>query len=1028
MFDLIESFEVEYAPTSIKKWRSKRTGLEMVYINQPSPIVNGYFTVATESPDDAGCPHTLEHLIFLGSEKYPYKGLLDSLGNRLFSTTNAWTSQDQTVYTLSTAGWDGFKTLLPVYLDHLINPTLTDEGCLTEVYHIDGKGEEKGVVFSEMQGTENQSWSISDNAIKKLLYGKDSGYSSETGGYMGALRKLTNEQIREFHKSHYRPDNLSVVVSGSIEESEFIQIMEEFDSSLISLPEIPNKRPFVDSPHDEPLTESIVQFVDFPERDESMGEIVVGWIGPKFDDNLSYVAIDVMGDYFTDLPISIFNKHLVEVENPSATDADYGTSDYLRTGVSFYFSGVPTEKLQEVGEVIHTILQDQTDVANFDLKLVRQAIQQQKLKIISDAEKSPSFFRNSVIVDFIYSDKDQKNLEPWCKDLNLFDELTSWTAQDWCNFIKTQFVDNKSVTVLCKPSNKLNKSIKAEDKQRKLDIIEKYGEEGLKELEQRLENAQKKNDLPIPDSLLTQFEKPDPSKISFINTKSYKSGTNDLKVGYEQDTISELLAKDEISNNPLFFHFDHFKSEFVTIFLSISTVNIDKKLLRYLSVLEEIFSMSIQLPDNTYISYEELNSLLNDDLIEFSLDNGFENNFLETLTIKVKCEYSKYAKAVDWILKVMKYNVLEENRMKIIIEKIINSLPEKKRDDEYMMYSKQYRTLFNENSTRKAQDSIHNEEFYHEMLEEIKQGHFTNIAEEITEFKRQLFQINNFRLFVIGNVEKLGKPISSWSPFIDQFVSDSKELAEIHSSHEYRSSVGLECSQKGYMVVVPAADSTHLVSSTKIPTDYLDEDIFKIALASEYLSAIEGPFWRGVRGTGLAYGVSIARSLESGYLNYTIYRGSDATQAWSVSKKIVDDLATGVTNFEPISIENSVSALINALTEYEANVIDASVTKISDLIFRQRGSNYKQLLIGKLKQVTKDDLVYIMKKYFQPLFDARSSVLFTSVSPSKTLDMKTFLTNQGYNVEIEEVNVENDDEDDEDSMDEEETSLESDDE
>jgi hypothetical protein len=27
-------------------------------------------------------PHTLEHLIFLGSEQYPYKGVLDSLANR----------------------------------------------------------------------------------------------------------------------------------------------------------------------------------------------------------------------------------------------------------------------------------------------------------------------------------------------------------------------------------------------------------------------------------------------------------------------------------------------------------------------------------------------------------------------------------------------------------------------------------------------------------------------------------------------------------------------------------------------------------------------------------------------------------------------------------------------------------------------------------------------------------------------------------------------------------------------------------
>ncbi|ESW97133.1 hypothetical protein HPODL_05286 [Ogataea parapolymorpha DL-1] len=144
-FDLISSFEVEYAPVNVKKWKSNRTGLEVCLIAKESPSVSGWFALATEIFDDSGCPHTLEHLVFMGSKKYPYKGLLDILGNLAFSTTNAWTATDQTVYTLMTAGWEGFKMLLPAYLDHILHPTLTDEACYTEVYHIDGKGKKKGL-------------------------------------------------------------------------------------------------------------------------------------------------------------------------------------------------------------------------------------------------------------------------------------------------------------------------------------------------------------------------------------------------------------------------------------------------------------------------------------------------------------------------------------------------------------------------------------------------------------------------------------------------------------------------------------------------------------------------------------------------------------------------------------------------------------------------------------------------------------------------------------------------------------------
>jgi Zn-dependent M16 (insulinase) family peptidase len=44
-----------------------------------------------------------------------------------------------------------------VYLDHVLYPTLTSAGKVTEVYHVNAKGEDAGVVMSEMQGVENQS-------------------------------------------------------------------------------------------------------------------------------------------------------------------------------------------------------------------------------------------------------------------------------------------------------------------------------------------------------------------------------------------------------------------------------------------------------------------------------------------------------------------------------------------------------------------------------------------------------------------------------------------------------------------------------------------------------------------------------------------------------------------------------------------------------------------------------------------------------------------------------------------------------
>lgn len=54
------------------------------------------------------------------------QGTLDLLANRsMASGVHAWTESDYTCYTLSNAGSEGFLSVLPIYIDHLLYPTLT---------------------------------------------------------------------------------------------------------------------------------------------------------------------------------------------------------------------------------------------------------------------------------------------------------------------------------------------------------------------------------------------------------------------------------------------------------------------------------------------------------------------------------------------------------------------------------------------------------------------------------------------------------------------------------------------------------------------------------------------------------------------------------------------------------------------------------------------------------------------------------------------------------------------------------------
>ena len=288
-FERTQNHKVEYSPHSISEYVSKRTGMRVVVVDQKGPKVLGSFAAATEIFDDSGSPHTLEHLCFMGSRSHPYKGLLDQLATRGYSTTNAWTATDHTAYTLETAGYAAFAKLLPIYLEHIILPTLTDAGCYTEVFHIDGEGHDAGVVYSEMQGVQNTQAEIMELRGKRLMYQEGIGFRYETGGMMEQLRVLTADRIRRFHREMYQPKNLCLVIVGEVDQSHLLQTLDEFEESILGAipsPAAPFKRPWLDSPGPRPLNQTTIESVEFPEEDESVGEISIKYFGPTCNDQV----------------------------------------------------------------------------------------------------------------------------------------------------------------------------------------------------------------------------------------------------------------------------------------------------------------------------------------------------------------------------------------------------------------------------------------------------------------------------------------------------------------------------------------------------------------------------------------------------------------------------------------------------------------------------------------------------------------------------------------------------------------------
>jgi Zn-dependent M16 (insulinase) family peptidase len=132
--------------------------------------------------------------------------------------------------------------------------------------------------------------------MQRTAYSPSSAYRSETGGLMEALRVLTADTIRDYHGSYYLPHNLCLIVAGKLSTEALLDVLQkEVEPTIVqhgqahgSRPE--NwKRPFMETPSAEPpiISGMMSETVEFPEKDESSGELAIYFVGPRPQDRLT---------------------------------------------------------------------------------------------------------------------------------------------------------------------------------------------------------------------------------------------------------------------------------------------------------------------------------------------------------------------------------------------------------------------------------------------------------------------------------------------------------------------------------------------------------------------------------------------------------------------------------------------------------------------------------------------------------------------------------------------------------------------
>ncbi len=260
-------------------------GLTVIHQHLPAtPVVVADVWIkagVTAEPDPwSGMAHFLEHAIFKGSPNLGV-GEFDWIIENTGGVANAATSHDYAHFYLTTAAHHLPQTL-PCLADILLHASIPDEEFIRE----------RDVVLEEINSSYNDPDWIGFQALCQNLYQRHP-YGRSILGEKELLLQHTPNQMRCFHRTHYQPENMTVVIVGGIESEAALSLVNDCFSRFSLRSECP---PVVVEA--EPPAISIRRQELYLPRIEQ-ARLLMGWIGPGAENLTEAIALDLLSVILT---------------------------------------------------------------------------------------------------------------------------------------------------------------------------------------------------------------------------------------------------------------------------------------------------------------------------------------------------------------------------------------------------------------------------------------------------------------------------------------------------------------------------------------------------------------------------------------------------------------------------------------------------------------------------------------------------------------------------------------------------------
>jgi zinc protease len=215
-----DSTAISFPPSSAQKWVLSNGLTIIVQEDHSAPVASVQAWCATGSIDEdqhlgAGLSHILEHMLFKGTKTRSTNVIAQKIQD-VGGYINAYTSFDRTVFWIDVPK-DGVATALDVLADAMMNSTLPPEEYMKE----------QEVIRREFAMGLDDPDRVAGLLLFATAYQRHP-YHFPVIGDIEIYNQLTQDQVMQYYKTRYVPNNLTFVVVGDVDGAKVRQQLTEF--------------------------------------------------------------------------------------------------------------------------------------------------------------------------------------------------------------------------------------------------------------------------------------------------------------------------------------------------------------------------------------------------------------------------------------------------------------------------------------------------------------------------------------------------------------------------------------------------------------------------------------------------------------------------------------------------------------------------------------------------------------------------------------------------------------------------------